>query len=115
MLTNKGVQLFQGLNSDLPKDNLATGTLGYSAVLHVPFLWSWICFVVISIFLIYFQGSQFYLYAVYNKNKPKSDSLMAEYGKYFFRVRLKVTWTKKIEIGLEINKYVKKKKIWEPN
>ncbi|XP_060080270.1 uncharacterized protein LOC132559667 [Ylistrum balloti] len=31
------------------------------------------------------HASQFYLYAIYNKNKPKSDSLMAEYGKYFFR------------------------------
>ncbi|XP_071091889.1 puratrophin-1-like isoform X2 [Haliotis cracherodii] len=29
--------------------------------------------------------TQFYLYALYNKNKPKSDSLMGEYGKYFFR------------------------------
>ncbi|XP_069113998.1 puratrophin-1-like isoform X2 [Argopecten irradians] len=31
------------------------------------------------------HASQFYLYAIYNKNKPKSDCLMAEYGKYFFR------------------------------
>ncbi|CAL1290903.1 unnamed protein product [Larinioides sclopetarius] len=29
--------------------------------------------------------SQFYLYALYNKNKPKSDSLMAEYGNSFFK------------------------------
>ena len=29
----------------------------------------------------------FYLYALYNKNKPKSDALMAEYGTAFFRVR----------------------------
>ncbi|KAK3085374.1 hypothetical protein FSP39_002374 [Pinctada imbricata] len=29
--------------------------------------------------------SQFYMYALYNKNKPKSDCLMAEYGKQFFR------------------------------
>nr|XP_042900201.1 puratrophin-1 [Parasteatoda tepidariorum] len=29
--------------------------------------------------------SQFYLYALYNKNKPKSDSLMAEYGNNFFK------------------------------
>ncbi|GFS29397.1 pleckstrin homology domain-containing family G member 4B [Nephila pilipes] len=29
--------------------------------------------------------SQFYLYAMYNKNKPKSDSLMAEYGNNFFK------------------------------
>ncbi|XP_046444764.1 uncharacterized protein LOC124194558 isoform X6 [Daphnia pulex] len=27
----------------------------------------------------------FYLYALYNKNKPKSDALMAEYGTAFFR------------------------------
>ncbi|KAK7074152.1 Rho guanyl-nucleotide exchange factor activity protein, partial [Halocaridina rubra] len=36
-----------------------------------------------SIFLRY--ESQFYLYALYNKNKPKSDSLMSEYGSAFFR------------------------------
>ncbi|CAG0893196.1 unnamed protein product [Darwinula stevensoni] len=29
--------------------------------------------------------SQFYLYALYNKNKPKSDSLMSEYGAAFFK------------------------------
>ncbi|XP_035224946.1 uncharacterized protein LOC118197537 isoform X2 [Stegodyphus dumicola] len=29
--------------------------------------------------------TQFYLYALYNKNKPKSDSLMAEYGNNFFK------------------------------
>ncbi|XP_067119638.1 puratrophin-1-like isoform X1 [Centruroides vittatus] len=29
--------------------------------------------------------SQFYLYALYNKNKPKSDGLMLEYGTTFFR------------------------------
>ncbi|XP_062574245.1 pleckstrin homology domain-containing family G member 4B-like isoform X2 [Saccostrea cucullata] len=29
--------------------------------------------------------AQFYLYALYNKNKPKSDMLMAEYGKHFFK------------------------------
>ncbi|KFM66095.1 Puratrophin-1, partial [Stegodyphus mimosarum] len=28
---------------------------------------------------------QFYLYALYNKNKPKSDALMSEYGNVFFR------------------------------
>ena len=27
------------------------------------------------------------MYALYNKNKPKSDALMAEYGAAFFRVR----------------------------
>lgn len=30
--------------------------------------------------------SKFYLYALYNKNKPKSDSLMSEYGTMFFKV-----------------------------
>ncbi|XP_047739716.1 triple functional domain protein-like isoform X2 [Hyalella azteca] len=35
---------------------------------------------------------QFYLYALYNKNKPKSDELMAEYGSVFFR-------KKQLEIG----------------
>lgn len=30
--------------------------------------------------------SKFYLYALYNKNKPKSDSLMSEYGTNFFKV-----------------------------
>ncbi|XP_071552585.1 uncharacterized protein [Panulirus ornatus] len=40
-------------------------------------------FAVGSIFLRY--ESQFYLYALYNKNKPKSDSLMSEYGSSFFR------------------------------
>lgn len=29
--------------------------------------------------------SKFYLYALYNKNKPKSDSLMSEYGTLFFK------------------------------
>lgn len=28
---------------------------------------------------------KFYLYALYNKNKPKSDSLMSEYGTQFFK------------------------------
>ena len=31
--------------------------------------------------------SKFYLYALYNKNKPKSDSLMSEYGTTFFKVK----------------------------
>lgn len=31
---------------------------------------------------------KFYLYALYNKNKPKSDSLMSEYGASFFKVKL---------------------------
>lgn len=30
--------------------------------------------------------SKFYLYALYNKNKPKSDTLMSEYGTTFFKV-----------------------------
>lgn len=38
------------------------------------------------------QESQFYLYALYNKNKPKSDSLMSEYGSAFFR-------NKQLELG----------------
>ncbi|GAB0100254.1 pleckstrin homology domain-containing family G member 4B isoform X5 [Sergentomyia squamirostris] len=29
--------------------------------------------------------NKFYLYALYNKNKPKSDSLMSEYGTTFFK------------------------------
>ena len=33
------------------------------------------------------QERQFYLYALYNKNKPKSDCLMAEYGSQFFRTK----------------------------
>lgn len=35
---------------------------------------------------------QFYLYALYNKNKPKSDTLMSEYGNAFFR-------RKQLELG----------------
>ncbi|GFG29294.1 hypothetical protein Cfor_02123 [Coptotermes formosanus] len=35
---------------------------------------------------------KFYLYALYNKNKPKSDSLMSEYGTSFFK-------TKQVELG----------------
>lgn len=37
-----------------------------------------------QIFLKY--DKKFYLYALYNKNKPKSDSLMSEYGSTFFKV-----------------------------
>jgi len=33
-----------------------------------------------------FQESGFYLYALYNKNKPKSDELMTECGSEYFRV-----------------------------
>ncbi|KAM7359069.1 puratrophin-1-like isoform 2-T3 [Cochliomyia hominivorax] len=36
--------------------------------------------------------SKFYLYALYNKNKPKSDTLMSEYGTAFFK-------TKQIELN----------------
>ncbi|KAK0177670.1 hypothetical protein PV328_001700 [Microctonus aethiopoides] len=36
--------------------------------------------------------NKFYLYALYNKNKPNSDSLMAEYGTTFFK-------TKQLELG----------------
>ncbi|KAG8038363.1 hypothetical protein G9C98_006690 [Cotesia typhae] len=36
--------------------------------------------------------NKFYLYALYNKNKPNSDSLMAEYGTRFFK-------TKQLELG----------------
>lgn len=32
--------------------------------------------------------SKFYLYALYNKNKPKSDALMSEYGSRFFHVSM---------------------------
>ncbi|CAH1179324.1 unnamed protein product [Phaedon cochleariae] len=43
-----------------------------------------------QIFLKY--DNRFYLYALYNKNKPKSDSLMSEYGTLFFK-------SKQIELG----------------
>ncbi|XP_017786497.1 PREDICTED: uncharacterized protein LOC108569455 isoform X2 [Nicrophorus vespilloides] len=36
-----------------------------------------------QIFTKYYK--RFYLYALYNKNKPKSDSLMSEYGTSFFK------------------------------
>lgn len=42
--------------------------------------------------IINLQERQFYLYALYNKNKPKSDNLMTEYGSQFFR-------NKQLEIG----------------
>lgn len=35
-----------------------------------------------------FQASNFYLYALYNKNKPKSDALMRDCGTAFFAVIL---------------------------
>ncbi|XP_022916262.2 puratrophin-1-like isoform X2 [Onthophagus taurus] len=43
-----------------------------------------------QIFLKY--DKKFYLYALYNKNKPKSDSLMSEYGSTFFK-------SKQIQLG----------------
>ncbi|KAK3579166.1 hypothetical protein CHS0354_022701 [Potamilus streckersoni] len=46
---------------------------------------------------------QFHLYALYNKNKPKSDALMAEYGKVFFR-------RKQLELGdkMDLSSYLLK-------
>ncbi|RZB62213.1 pleckstrin -likey domain-containing family G member 4B-like [Asbolus verrucosus] len=35
------------------------------------------------------HDKKFYLYALYNKNKPKSDSLMSEYGSLFFKASSK--------------------------
>jgi len=35
---------------------------------------------------VFVQEKKFYLYALYNKNKPNSDSLMSEYGSAFFKV-----------------------------
>lgn len=40
----------------------------------------------------FLQEKKFYLYALYNKNKPNSDSLMAEYGTSFFK-------QKQLELG----------------
>ncbi|XP_053401471.1 uncharacterized protein LOC123550592 isoform X2 [Mercenaria mercenaria] len=47
--------------------------------------------------------NQFHLYALYNKNKPKSDNLMAEYGKMFFR-------EKQLELGdkMDLSSYLLK-------
>lgn len=36
------------------------------------------------------QEKKFYLYALYNKNKPNSDSLMSEYGSAFFKVSAEI-------------------------
>ncbi|XP_022246454.1 uncharacterized protein LOC106463042 isoform X1 [Limulus polyphemus] len=47
-------------------------------------------FLVGQCFLAY--ESQFYLYALYNKNKPKSESLLVEYGNAFFK-------KKQLELG----------------
>ncbi|KAB0796014.1 hypothetical protein PPYR_10075 [Photinus pyralis] len=33
------------------------------------------------------HSKKFYLYALYNKNKPKSDSLLSEYGTIFFKTK----------------------------
>lgn len=44
-----------------------------------------------QIFLKY--DKKFYLYALYNKNKPKSDSLMSEYGSTFFKVSKNIDFT----------------------
>ncbi|KAJ8940301.1 hypothetical protein NQ318_012840 [Aromia moschata] len=38
------------------------------------------------------HDKKFYLYALYNKNKPKSDALMSEYGTLFFK-------SKQLELG----------------
>ncbi|XP_059140665.1 uncharacterized protein LOC131928602 isoform X2 [Physella acuta] len=47
--------------------------------------------------------TMFYLYALYNKNKPKSDTLMMEYGKDFFR-------QKQLELGdkMDLSSYLLK-------
>ncbi|XP_076331364.1 puratrophin-1-like isoform X2 [Tachypleus tridentatus] len=47
--------------------------------------------------------SQFYLYALYNKNKPKSDSLMVEYANIFFK-------KKQLELGdkMDLSSYLLK-------
>lgn len=37
------------------------------------------------------QQEQFGLYALYSKNKPKSDALLANHGHSFFRVRTTTT------------------------
>lgn len=39
--------------------------------------------------------SKFYLYALYNKNKPKSEALMSEYGSRFFKVNFTLYFTTK--------------------
>lgn len=38
-------------------------------------------------YIYFLQENKFYLYALYNKNKPNSDSLMAEYGTSFFKTK----------------------------
>lgn len=43
------------------------------------------CTLCINSLFLFLQENQFHLYALYNKNKPKSDSLMSEYGSAFFR------------------------------
>ena len=39
-----------------------------------------------SAFCTWFQERQFYLYALYNKNKPRSDQLLSDHGNVYFRV-----------------------------
>lgn len=48
--------------------------------------------IIIIWYLFVLQEKKFYLYALYNKNKPNSDSLMAEYGTAFFK-------QKQLELG----------------
>lgn len=43
-------------------------------------------FLILIELLVFVQEKKFYLYALYNKNKPNSDSLMSEYGSAFFKV-----------------------------
>lgn len=58
-------------------------------------------FLIARYFLMHEQ--QFHLYALYNKNKPKSDILMAEYGKNYFR-------EKQLELGdkMDLSSYLLK-------
>lgn len=44
--------------------------------------------------------SKFYLYALYNKNKPKSDALMSEYGSSFFKVSTHVAQQTKCKLPM---------------
>ena len=47
--------------------------------------------------------AEFFLYALYNKNKPKSDSLMMDYGRKFFH-------SKQMELGdkMDLSSYLLK-------
>lgn len=42
------------------------------------------------IVFVFEQKEQFGLYALYSKNKPKSDALLASHRNTFFRVRTKL-------------------------